>query len=94
MMELTYFALRDRSAILGILQNLPRADVATDDEVLRFTEKELLFGIGIGIGYSDAHLSAAVRLAHGASLWTRDKHLLTAATRFGPTAGLTHAVQS
>lgn len=86
--ELALGNLRDRRIVLDAMRNLPQADVATDDEVLRFTESESLFGIGIG--YVDAHLLAAVRLTHGALLWTRDKRLLAAATRLCLAAGLPH----
>jgi predicted nucleic acid-binding protein len=50
--------------------------VASQDEVLDLIERERLFGFGIG--YVDAHLLAATRLTEGASLWTRDKRLLSA----------------
>jgi len=38
---------------------------------------------GLGIGYIDAHLLAAVRLAGGAALWIRDKRLHGIARRLG-----------
>jgi hypothetical protein len=38
---------------------------------------------GLGIGYVDVHLLAAVRLTSGASLWTRDKRLLMVASHLG-----------
>jgi len=40
--------------VLGFLQALPRATVATDAEVLFFIERHAL--MGRGIGYIDAHL--------------------------------------
>ena len=52
--ELALGHLSRRSEILGLLQNLPQATVATDDEVLTFRDKRHLFGLGIG--YVDAHL--------------------------------------
>jgi predicted nucleic acid-binding protein len=63
------------------LSKLPQADVATDDEVLFFVERHAL--LGRGIGYIDAHLLAAVRLAAGAALWTRDKRLHGVADELG-----------
>jgi len=60
---------------------LPQTPVATDSEALDFIQANILYGIGIG--YIDAHLLAAVRLAPGAMLWTRDKRLLAAATKLG-----------
>ena len=56
--ELALGGLRRREAVLQALLGLPRATVADDSEVLRLVEREQLFGIGIG--YIDAHLLAAV----------------------------------
>ena len=75
--------LRNRDAILSALQDLPQVAVATDGEVLRFVQQNSLYGVGIG--YIDAHLLAAVRLSPGATLWTGDRRLLAA----GRTLGLT-----
>ncbi len=79
--ELALGSLQNRAAILGALQDLPQAPVATNSEVLDFIQNHALHGIGIG--YIDAHLLAALRLAPGSRLWTRDKRLLAAATRLG-----------
>ena len=79
--ELALGCLQNRDAILSALQDLPPAQVATDGEVLRFIQENALYGIGIG--YIDAHLLAAVRLTPGATLWTRDRRLLAACTKFG-----------
>jgi hypothetical protein len=49
--------------------------------VLAFIDRYTLFGRGIG--YSDAHLLAAVRLTAGAELWTRDKRLHAIAVQSG-----------
>ena len=65
--------MRQREIILAALSDLPRAELATDAEVLAFIEREALFGRGIG--YVDAHLLASVRLTAGAKLWTRDTRL-------------------
>jgi predicted nucleic acid-binding protein len=85
--ELALGNLQNRRAVLGALQDLPQAPVATHNEVFRFIDTNALFGIGIGIGigigYIDAHLLATVRLLPGAMLWTRDKRLLAASTRLG-----------
>lgn len=86
--ELALGSLQKRDMVLEALQGLPQAAVATDEEVLHFIGQQALFGIGIG--YIDAHLLAAVRLSGGAFLWTRDKRLLTAALRLGLSANLTH----
>ncbi len=79
--ELALGNLQNRQGVLDVLQELPRATVATDDEVLRCIDVNGLFGIGIG--YTDAHLLTAVRLTPGTRLWTRDKRLLAASTRLG-----------
>jgi hypothetical protein len=79
--ELALGHLRQSELVLGLLQDLPQATVATDEEVLRFIGRHAL--TGLGIGYVDAHLLAATRLTAGASLWTRDKRLLAAAGRLG-----------
>ena len=71
--ELALGNLKDRSTVLSLLRNLPEAIVATDDEVQTMIEEQSLFGRGIG--YTDAHLLAAVRLTPEARLWTRDKYL-------------------
>lgn len=86
--ELALGNLRNRDSVLGALQDLPQACVATETEVLRFIGEKSLFGMGIG--YIDAHLLAAVLLTPGSLLWTRDKRLLTASTRLGIAANTAH----
>jgi predicted nucleic acid-binding protein len=73
--------LRQRTAILGYLRDLPQASVATDLEVFTFIEQWELSGSGIG--YVDAHLLASTRLTPGASLWTRDLRLVRVAEQMG-----------
>ncbi len=77
--ELALGLLGQRELILETLRGLPQAVVASDSEVLQFIEQRRLFGVGIG--YVDAHLLAAVQLTPGASLWTRDKRLTAVAVR-------------
>ena len=77
--ELALGNLPQRSLILGTLQLLPQAVVASDEEVLNFIDRHRL--VGLGIGYVDVHLLAATRLTAGASLWTRDKSLRQIAKR-------------
>ncbi|NMM36308.1 MAG: type II toxin-antitoxin system VapC family toxin [Glaciimonas sp.] len=86
--ELALGNLKNRDMVLSSLQDLPQAGVATDEEVMHFIAQHGLFGIGIG--YIDAHLLAAVRLSPGALLWTRDKRLLAASARLGLSASLSH----
>jgi predicted nucleic acid-binding protein len=84
--EVMLGSLRDRASIFGELRDLPRAVVATDDEVLRLIKAEALYGLGIG--YVDAHLLASTRLTDGALLWSRDRRLATAAAKLGIAVGL------
>jgi hypothetical protein len=75
-------ATRGRS----LVRQLPRATVASDDEVLAFIHRHAL--AGAGIGYVDAHLLAAARLTPGVDLWTRDRQLFHAAVRVGLAASM------
>ena len=84
--ELALGNLRQRKVILTALQDLPHANLAHDDEVLRFIDQQALFGLGIG--YIDAHLLASVKLTPEATVWTRDKRLLVAAEQLFLTAHL------
>ncbi|NOT84677.1 MAG: type II toxin-antitoxin system VapC family toxin [Methylococcaceae bacterium] len=86
--ELALGNLQNRDTVLAALQGLPQASVATETEVLRFIAQHALFGIGIG--YIDVHLLAAVKLSPDALLWTRDKRLLAASTKLGLSASLSH----
>jgi hypothetical protein len=79
--ELAMGSFKRRDLLLRELSALPSAKVAEDDEVLRFISKHFLFGLGIG--YIDAHLLAAVRLTPGTLLWTRDKRLSEIANKLG-----------
>jgi predicted nucleic acid-binding protein len=71
--EIALGSLSQRAPVLSALQDLPQAGVALDKEVLHFIDRNKLFGLGIG--YVDAHLLAAAKLASGTRLWTRDKRL-------------------
>ncbi len=82
--EIALGSLKNREGILGSLKGLPQAATVTDEEVQQFIESNALFGLGIG--YIDAHLLAAVRLNAGSQLWTRDKRLGAIANRMGLTA--------
>jgi predicted nucleic acid-binding protein len=84
--ELALSSLRRRPLILQTMGDLPPASVASDSEALHFIERNSLFGLGIG--YVDAHLLAAVQLTAGATLWTRDKRLHGVAGRMGLAANL------
>ena len=79
--ELALGSLRQRDVILDTLNDMPRAKIATDEEVLALINQNKLFGLGVG--YIDAHLLTSVRLTPGTLLWTRDKHLRAAAQQLG-----------
>jgi predicted nucleic acid-binding protein len=79
--ELACGNLQNRKAILSLLQDLPAAPVATDEEVLFFIERRGL--MGKGIGYVDAHLLAAVSVTGTGRLWTRDERLAAVAGAIG-----------
>ncbi len=70
--ELACGTLQRRQEILTLLQALPRAQVADDEEILEFIERRRLMGRGIGL--VDAHLLASVILT-GIPLWSTDKRL-------------------
>jgi len=77
--ELACGNLRNRASVLKLLKDLPRTQVATEEEALFFIEQHQL--MGLGIGYTDVHLLTATALSQPALLWTRDKRLAkTAAT--------------
>jgi predicted nucleic acid-binding protein len=82
--EIAMGSLRNRARILGVLQRLGQMPVAREHEVLQFVEVHGLFGTGLS--YIDVHLLAATRQVPGALLWTRDKRLLAASSRFGVAA--------
>ena len=73
--ELACGNIKNRAEILSLLQALPTADVAQQDEVLCFIESHRLMGRGLGL--IDVHLLASSLLAR-VPLWTADKRLRTA----------------
>ncbi|NOS97222.1 MAG: type II toxin-antitoxin system VapC family toxin [Methylotenera sp.] len=77
--ELALGNLSQRSQILGLLDNLPQANIADNEEIIYFIEKHALFGQGIGL--IDVHLLASSLLQKNTLLWTRDKRLMVAAMR-------------
>jgi len=64
--------LRNRAEIISLLQELPMAVLADDEEVIRFLEDYKL--MGKGLGYIDIHLLMSAMLSK-TSLWTLDKRL-------------------
>lgn len=79
--ELACGNLHNRSELLSLMQDLPQATVADNDELLFFIEQHTL--MGLGMGYVDIHLLAATVLAGSARLWTRDKRLRAASVTLG-----------
>lgn len=79
--ELALGHLARRSEVIGLLGALPRAVVATPEEILVLVEHHRLHGMGIG--YVDAQLIASTALTDGAKLWTADRRLEAAAIRVG-----------
>ena len=79
--EMALGSLPRRDFILKGLDNLPKAVVASHDEVRRFVDDHALFGRGVG--YVDIHLVASVPLSLDTELWTRDRRLRAIADQFG-----------
>jgi predicted nucleic acid-binding protein len=79
--ELALGNLHDRAGIIGLLDGLPQAIVADDDEVMRLIDLEPLHGSGIG--YVDAQLFASTKLTAETRLWTNDKRLKQVTARLG-----------
>lgn len=75
--ELLLGRVSKASDMLDELNLLPKATIASNDEVLELIVKRKLSGLGIG--YVDVHLLASTILTVEASIWTRDKRLLAAA---------------
>ena len=70
--ELACGNLKNRKEVLLLLQLLPPATLANDEEVLQFIEENQL--MGKGLGYIDVHLSASAVLT-GVQMWTYDRRL-------------------
>lgn len=84
--ELALGSLRQREVVLVWLSDLPRADVATDGEVLHFIDRHDL--AGRGIGYVGAHLLVATALTADTRIWTKDRRLHDIAVRLDLTAAI------
>jgi predicted nucleic acid-binding protein len=70
--ELACGSMKNRKEILGLLNELPRADIAEHQEVLKLIEDRRLYGKGIGL--IDAHLIASALISK-VKLLTMDKTL-------------------
>jgi predicted nucleic acid-binding protein len=78
--ELACGSLARRAEILGLMEALPFAIIATHDEAVAFVERQRLHGSGLG--WIDVHLLASARLTRQ-SLWSADRRLRQAAVRLG-----------
>jgi predicted nucleic acid-binding protein len=81
--ELAMGNFANRTKVLNWLSELIPAAVASDDEVLRVVESQVLYGKGLG--YVDAHLIASAMLTPEVQFWSRDKRLVSAAFEAGIT---------
>ena len=79
--EIALGSLKRRGEVLSLLDGLPCAPVATIQEVRVLIETHPLHQRGIG--YVDAALVAACRLAPDTRLWTRDRRLREVAREAG-----------
>jgi len=70
--ELACGNLKNRTEILSLLQDLPLASCADDDEAVQFINDHKL--MGKGLGYIDIHLLMSALLTR-IPLWTIDKRL-------------------
>jgi len=70
--ELACGNVQNRDEIMRLLQSLPRAKQAENEEVCHILEQGKLYGRGLG--WIDVHLLASV-LISGCGLWTLDRRL-------------------
>jgi hypothetical protein len=77
--ELACGNLKNRTAIISLLETLPTVYEAGHEEVLAFIESRKI--MGKGLGYVDVHLLASALLTE-VTLWTLDKRLDKAAEEF------------
>ena len=70
--ELACGNIKNRTAILALLEVLPMANAVEHQEVMTFIEAHTL--MGKGLGYIDVHILASCILT-GLPLWTLDKKL-------------------
>ncbi|MBN1869260.1 MAG: type II toxin-antitoxin system VapC family toxin [Candidatus Omnitrophica bacterium] len=77
--ELACGNLKNRTAIISLLEALPAVYEPGHEEVLAFIESRNV--MGKGLGYVDVHLLASALLTE-VTLWTLDKRLDKAAEEF------------
>ncbi len=79
--ELACGRIARRRRVLAALSDLPKAREASHPEALLLIERHGLDGLGLG--YIDIHLLAAVLITPGTRLWTHDKALDQVARNLG-----------
>lgn len=79
--ELACGSLRDRALRLRQWRTIPALMPVSHDEALQFIERHRL--MGVGVGFIDVHLLAAVASQPGTLLWTRDRRLEDVARALG-----------
>jgi predicted nucleic acid-binding protein len=79
--ELALGSLRDRSATLAKLDQMPQVRMVPLRDVRQMIESRSLYSKGIGL--TDAHLIASCLAAPGTLLWTSDSRLDHVAQSFG-----------
>ena len=79
--ELACGSMRNRQAVLALLDSLPTLPVASDAETRAFIEKRSL--MARGLGYIYVHLLASVAVSGTARMWGRDTRLSAAAAQLG-----------
>lgn len=77
--ELACGTIKNRDEIISLLQSLPLAEVAENDDVLKFIEINHL--MGLGLGFIDMHLLASALLSKS-PIWSLDKKLNSVSARF------------
>jgi len=75
--ELACGRLHNRKEILSLMEALPPAMMATNDEVMKLIEHRQL--MGLGLGYIDVHLLASALLTP-ARIWTKNLSLCSCAS--------------
>lgn len=78
--ELACGNLKNRTEILALLQTLPTAIQADEEDVMHFIETHRL--MGKGLGYIDMHLLTSALLSE-VPIWTLDRKLSETASNFG-----------
>lgn len=79
--ELALGSIKQREAVLDLLENLSRFPVLRHPEVMTLVSCRRLWGQGLSA--VDVHLLGAVSLVGGARLWTRDRRLMAACRDVG-----------